>query len=153
VSEIAYRLARVSDIETLVALRLAFLAEGGYGGPDAPWLSGALREYFTTMLRNGYFVGAIAEVAGAVVGTSGMVYDRHPPRLSNPSGVAPYIMNMYVVPEYRRRGIATSLLQTLITEARAANCRVVTLHFWPGKSALYTKLGFVPVETEMKLEL
>jgi GNAT superfamily N-acetyltransferase len=82
-----------------------------------------------------------------------MVYDHRPPRLKNPTGLSPYILNTYVPPKYRHRGIATMLLQMLINHARAAGSKTITLHFWPGKSALYAKVGFVPTEAEMKLEL
>ncbi len=152
-SEISYRWAVPGDIEALVNLRLEFLAEGGQGGGEATGLPQAVRAYFSTMLPRGDFVAALAEADGIIVGVSGMVYDRHPPRLKNPSGIQPYIMNVYVRSAYRGRGIATELLKMLIGKARASGSKLITLHFWPGKSALYAKVGFVPTEAEMKLEL
>jgi len=152
VSEISYRFAIPSDIETLVRLRLEFLAEGGQGGTDSTGLPAGIRDYFSTKLPNGEFVAALAESDGTVIGGSGMIYDRRPPRSKNPTGLSPYILNMYVAPEFRRQGIATQLLQMLINHAKAAGSKVITLHFWPGKSALYAKVGFVPSEREMKIE-
>ncbi len=151
--KIAYRLAGVGDIAVLVQLRLDFLVEYGQNARKVSSLRPAIRKYFSTMLRAGAFVAAVAEVDGVIVGLSGMVYDRHPPQLKHPNGIYPYIMNVYVRPEFRRRGIATKLLKMLIREAKNAKANIVTLHFWPGKSELYAKVGFVPREREMQLAL
>jgi GNAT superfamily N-acetyltransferase len=153
VSEVTYRFAEASDIAALVELRLIFLAEAGMQAGQAPSLPDAIRTYFSTMLPTGAFVAAIAETGGAIVGIGGMTYDRHPPRLNNPTGLSPYIMNIYVRPEYRRRGIATQLLKMLTDRAKQAGGTTATLHFGPGKSELYAKCGFKPTDNEMKLIL
>ncbi len=141
------------DIDALVKLRLAFLSEGSGKPAAVVKLAGAIRNYFSRMIPAGAFVAAIAETGGEIVGTSGMVYDRHPPLLKNPTGLCPYIMNMYVRPEFRRRGVATRLLKMLLAEAKKSGGRSVTLHFWPGKSEFYAKVGFRRREREMVLEL
>jgi GNAT superfamily N-acetyltransferase len=153
VSKITYRLAQPRDVAQLTQLRLAFLAEGGQDVARARWLPRALRAYFSKNVASGAFIAAIAETAGVIVATSGMVYHRHPPRVSDPSGVYAYIMNVYVAPEFRRRGLASKLLKILTAHAKKDGCANVRLHFWKGRRALYAKAGFVPVKTEMKLTL
>jgi len=153
VIKITYRLARTRDAAQLTQLRLAFLAEGGQDVARARWLPRALRAYFSKNLASGAFIAAIAETNGVIIATSGMVYHRHPPRVGDPSGVYAYIMNVYVAPEFRRRGLATKLLKLLATRARKDGCEHVRLHFWKGRRALYAKAGYLPVKTEMKLTL
>jgi predicted GNAT family acetyltransferase len=47
-------------------------------------------------------------------------------------------MNMYTVPAWRGRGIASSLLQHML----AANCRRVILHAAPRAVPIYLRAGF-----------
>jgi GNAT superfamily N-acetyltransferase len=62
-------------------------------------------------------------------------------------------MNMYTRPAYRRGGIATELMARLIGCARENDCDRVSLHYHPQGRMLYLKLGFVAVETELRLNL
>lgn len=57
------------------------------------------------------------------------------------------IIDIALLPEFRRRGVGTRLLRELLDEARAAGRRVVihVEHENPARS-LYDRLGFVPVE-------
>jgi len=88
-----------------------------------------------------------------IVAVSGMVMHHNIPRHTNPTGLEPYILNVYVTPELRGRGISKHLLKMLIKEARKARAIKLTLRFWPGKEALYSKLGFKTTKNEMRLDL
>jgi GNAT superfamily N-acetyltransferase len=153
VSKITCRFATPADIPALVQLRLAFLLEGKFDPARVRKLPRALRAYFSKNIASGEFLAAVAETAGVIVATSGMVYHRHPPHPQNPAGLSAYIMNVYVAPEFRRRGLATKLLKLLATRAKKDGCEHVRLHFWKGRRALYAKAGYLPVKTEMKLTL
>jgi GNAT superfamily N-acetyltransferase len=153
VTKITCRFAGPADIPALVQLRLDFLTEGGQDVARARWLPRALRAYFSKNLASGAFIAAIAETAGVIVATGGMIYHRIPPSVKNPTGLSAYIMNVYVMPEFRRRGLATKLLKMLAARAKKAGCISVQLHFWKGRRALYAKAGYLPVKTEMKLKL
>ena len=152
-SRISYRLANSGDSESLANLRREFLTEGGGDAKVVGRLAGAIRTYFSEMLSAGDFVAAVAVVGDEIIGTSGMVYDRHPPLVKNPTGLCPYIMNMYVRPEYRRRGVATKLLKMLIAEAGKSGAQAITLHHWAGKRNFYAQAGFHPRQREMVLAL
>jgi GNAT superfamily N-acetyltransferase len=84
---------------------------------------------------------------------SGLVYHRHAPSAKNLSGVEVYIMNMYTLPEWRGRGIATALLEKLVAFARESNYYRIRLHTYPKALRLYTRAGFVLAGDEMKLDL
>jgi ribosomal protein S18 acetylase RimI-like enzyme len=63
-------------------------------------------------------------------------------------GTAWSIRDLYIAPEYRRRGIARTLLQHVISEARAAGAYRVSLQSEVGNTpalALYAAVGFQPV--------
>ena len=63
-----------------------------------------------------------------------------------------YIWNVYVEPDYRRRGIATKLTKRAIAYLHSLNCTHAILHASVYGKPVYEKLGFVP-KNEMILEL
>jgi GNAT superfamily N-acetyltransferase len=154
---IDYRLATIEDLESLVALRAAFLVESAGAEPTDPRileaLVEALRRYFASALPTGEFMGYLAIVEGRVVGTSGMVIHRRPPGPSNLTGCEAYVMNMYTLPAWRGRGIATALVRKLIDLAAKKGCKRLSLHATPLGRPIYAKAGFVPAESEMRLDL
>ena len=102
-------------------------------------------------LPAGIFRGWLAEGgAGRVVAGGGMMIV---PWLSRPADPAPrraWILNVYTDPEYRRRGIARRLMQTMIEWCRQAGFQSVALHSSDAGRPLYQSLGFKPTD-EMKL--
>lgn len=63
-----------------------------------------------------------------------------------------YIWNVYVEPDYRRRGIATKLTKEAIAYLHSLNCTHAILHASVYGKPMYEKLGFIP-KNEMILEL
>jgi GNAT superfamily N-acetyltransferase len=152
-AEIDYRLATAADVGELVRMREEFLrvvdGEAGVG----EGLAAAMREYFAAAVVSGEFVAYLAVAERKVVGASGLVWHRYPPSMVSMSGLRGHILNMYTVPGWRRRGIATELMRLLVAHAREKQCGRVTLRALPGAKRIYEGLGFVDVGTEMKLEL
>lgn len=62
------------------------------------------------------------------------------------------ILNLYTDPNYRRRGIARQLMQTMIDWCRRQGLARVTLHASDDGRHLYQSLGFEP-SNEMRLTL
>ncbi len=62
------------------------------------------------------------------------------------------ILNVYTYPEYRRRGIARQLMQTIIAWCQREGFARVTLHASDKGRHLYESLGFEP-SNEMRLTL
>jgi len=150
---VAFRLATAADIAALVNLRMAFLADVAGADPKDPVLLNALSRYFSVAVPAGEFTAYLAIANDQIIATSGLVYHRNPPSARNPQGKQAYIMNMYTVPAWRGRGIASELLTRLLAIARQENCRWVSLHSYPRAKPIYLKAGFQPVEDEMRLEL
>jgi GNAT superfamily N-acetyltransferase len=61
-----------------------------------------------------------------------------------------YIFGVYVMPEYRGRGLATQLTQATIAFLRGKNAYRILLHASPFGRPIYERLGFVPTN-EMEL--
>lgn len=151
--EIEIRLATAADVDALVHLRMTFLEEVAGANSRVPELLCSLRDYFQSALPSGEFMGYLAVADRQVVASSGMVIHRRPPRPSNLNGREAYIMNMYTLPAWRGRGIATALLAKLVILAGEKQCQRVSLHAMPMGRAIYAKAGFRPVEAEMPLDL
>ena len=142
-----YRRAKMEDVPALVALRIAFLEEISGAKISDSKLDESLAGYFNNGISSGEFVAFLAQADSKVIASSGLVIHRHPPSVNNPSGREAYIMNMYTVPEYRRRGIATRLLEMLVEYARENGCGKVSLHAMEKGRAIYLKAGFEAIAT------
>jgi GNAT superfamily N-acetyltransferase len=150
---IYYRRATTQDAESLAALRMAFLAEVS-GAAEDTTLQKSIEDYFARVIPTGELIVFIAVADEKILATSGLIFHVHAPSNRNPTGREAYIMNMYTLPAWRNRGIATRLLQMLIDQCREDNCTKVSLHVaQPGVRSLYEKFGFRPIETEMRLDL
>lgn len=148
-----YRFATAHDVDALIELRMAFLGEVAGADADDRELRGALRDYFGAALGAGEFVSCLAEMQGRVIAASGMVFHQHPPSSANRSGKVAYIMNMYTLPQHRGRGIATELVTRLIAHARQNDCARAFLHALPNARSIYERAGFLPDDSEMRLDL
>jgi len=101
--------------------------------------------------RNG-FIGWIAkDNSEEIIGTIGLVIDRHPPSPENLSGKIGYIMNLAVYPKYQNHGIATKLLKICFEWLKEQGIRLVSLHASEEGKSLYINLGFVD-SNEMRLK-
>ncbi len=126
------------------------------GHTDAALLEGVVRVselYFRAALANGKYRGWLAETEdGRVAGGAGVVINDWPAHPRETRALRVWILNMYVEPEFRRRGIARRLMETMIGWCREAGFVNVSLHASAEGRPLYESMGFVPTN-EMRLEL
>jgi GNAT superfamily N-acetyltransferase len=152
-----YRRANASDVEVLVDYRIRFLNELYHHPEDGETqvLREALQEYFSKAIPSNSFIAWLAEHDGKVVGTGGMVVWQIPGRYEGlESGRAGYILNMYTIPEARRNGICTRLLEELTKEAKSLGISYLHLHASKDGEGIYRKAGFADFDQpEMKLRL
>jgi len=94
----------------------------------------------------------VAEIDKLVVGTStGLLLDGYPIVLFERPATG-YIYGVYVLPGYRRRGIARELTNACVEWLRSAGCAVIRLRTSTQGRQLYESLGFVAGE-EMELRI
>ena len=150
---IEYRRATLEDLERLVAVRIEVLRAANGLGEDADMgrVEAESRRYYREALSSGAHTALLALDGDEVVGAGGVSYYRVMPTWHNPTGEKAYVMNMYTRPDYRRRGIATQLLDRLVRDARARGVTAVGLEATRMGRPLYLKYGFVAAQSEMEL--
>jgi Acetyltransferases len=140
-----YRRAALRDAELLAELRCEMLFGGE--GPETPernQMTELTKHFFEQMLSNGTTAAFLAEEEGIPVGTGAINYFLLPPNDWCPSGITAYVGNMFVRPEFRRRGIASALLKMLLEDAKARGCERIILNPTAEGMPLYRKFGFEP---------
>ena len=137
---IVYRRLCMDDIDTFIQMRLDQLAEEG-AKQDCD-LKPALYDYYKKHLADGSFVSWIALDGEKIIATSGLSFAEKPPYYGNPTGRYGILSSMYTLPEYRRKGIAKTLLKKIVDEAKAAGCGVIWITASDMGVLLYTDFGF-----------
>jgi GNAT superfamily N-acetyltransferase len=113
----------------------------------------AATEYFSKALADGSYRGFLAiDPSAAVVGGGGIVISEWPGIFGQVRAERAMILNVYVEPEHRRRGVARLLMETMIAWCRANGFANVALHASDEGRPLYESLGFKPTN-EMRLDL
>ncbi|MCK4896572.1 MAG: GNAT family N-acetyltransferase [Candidatus Heimdallarchaeota archaeon] len=150
-----YRRAELIDVENLVNLRIKFLYEAEKMNEEIPsdLLEESLTKYFTVHLQNGEFIAWFAVEDDLIVASSGVSFSIVPPSFGNVSGVEAYIMNMYTLPQARKKGIGTTLLGKLIEDIMEKKIKKVRLLTTELGKSLYVKAGFKESDSEMVLNL
>ncbi len=137
---VEYRKLAETDLDTFMEMRMQQLqAEGAEASFD---LKPHLQDYYKRHLKDNTFVSWLAIDEDKIVGTSGMSFVEKPPYYSCPSGKIGLLSSMYVVKEYRRRGIAKLLLDKVVNEAKEYGCAAVHITASDMGVLLYTDYGF-----------
>ncbi len=77
-----------------------------------------------------------------------------PGNLALPRGLTGIILNVYTLPEYRRKGLSKTIINRLVEEGRNANLDRIELRATKDGEQLYRQMGFYePVEKTMELKL
>ena len=136
--------AKATDSQLISAHRMAmFAAMGGYDGPILEEMYRACGPWLKRMIEENKYVGVITEDRGRPVASAGLLILDWPPHPFDPRGEKRgYILNVFVEPEYRHRGLARSLVERCMEEARVRNIRVMALHASDAGRPIYEKLGF-----------
>lgn len=140
---VTIRRAVADDAALMAQQRAAVWTEGGRWDADVLRAqTGTWTEWMRDAIESGTYVGFIAEESGAVAGSCGLLVHVALPRPHSPSDRTGRVQSMYVVPAYRRRGIARALMRELIAYARGADLSFLTLGTSEQARALYASLGF-----------
>ena len=132
------------DISVLVKYRLLYLAElqGEMEQTYREQLQKDLNTYFERALQEGRFMSILAEEDGKVVSFGGMVIREIPGDANRSTYLEGDILNMYTIPEARRKGISSLVLEGLLAEAKQKGITKVALHTSKDGEQLYRKFGF-----------
>ncbi len=139
------RVATLADVPTIVHFRYCMFAAMHYTPyTEASGMNDAYRAWLEPRLVQGDFIGWMAhdqnEQPIGSVGVELMERAPHPVDLSTRQG---HLVNVYVEPEHRRRGLARQLMQTALDWCRDQGIRVMTLTASDAGRPLYEAFGFV----------
>lgn len=144
-----FRKAEIADIPFLVELRKQQLLDEGSSPVNN--IDDELISYFTSSLIDESLISWLAIDNERIIATSGVCFYRLPPNYHNPTGWVAYITNMFTLNEYRKQGIASTLLKLVIDEAKSRNYRIIRLHASSDGKSIYSKFGFVDSKGYMAL--
>lgn len=147
-----YRKAVLLDVETLVVLRIEMLCEDSYlTDEQREIISENTKQFFEDGLKDDSVVCWVAAQEGSVIGMGCVNFFCFPPNDWCPNGKTGYIGNVYTLPDFRGRGVASEIVLRLENEAKARKCQRILLHATKMGRKLYEKNGFVNSEDTMVL--
>lgn len=143
-SSVTYMQAGSEHAGILADMRVAFLSAmlGAQPADVTERLREHLEAFFCRAVGEQSYISWIAKDEDIIVATGGMSVWQHPGNFINYEGRKGYIMNMYTMPEYRRRGICTELLTRLVNTGRALGVSSFELHATKEGEPVYIKEGF-----------
>ena len=95
------------------------------------------------MLADQKYFGWVIEDGDQAVASAGLLMLDWAPHFLDPTGEQRgYVLNVFVEPAYRRRGLAQALMSECMEEARRRGVRVVALHASKKGQPVYERLGF-----------
>lgn len=145
------RLATPQDIEVILHHRREMFREmGGKYALSLDQYESGSRLYFEAALKAGTYYGVLAEVDGEIAGGGGVVIADWPGSPLNFEPKRAWILNIYVEPHHRKKGLARNITKALIDWCKENGFQSVALHASEYGRALYEKLGFQPTN-EMRL--
>jgi predicted acetyltransferase len=141
---ITYSRATISDLQTIIDLRLIFAIE--FSGPQTSEsiqnFKNHNQDYIQRSIQNNSFIAYLAKIGNEIAGMGGLVIREQPGNFRNPSGKVGYLFNMYTFPKFRRKGICSELLRLLLEEAGSMGIMAFELHASEEGESVYKQNGF-----------
>ena len=95
------------------------------------------------MMLEDKYVGWIVSEDAKPVASAGLLILDWPPHLLDPAGERRgYLLNVFVEPDFRKRGLAHELVKLCLAEAARRGIVVVALHASDAGRPIYERLGF-----------
>lgn len=141
-----YSLRPVSqdDLELICLQRRRMFEDAGRADDVLAPMTGAFRDWLRPRLGTGAYFGWIAALNDQQpVGGIGMMVIDWPPHPSHPlQSARGYILNLFVAPEHRGRGVANALMDRARQEAQSRGLDYMVLHATEMGRPVYEKLGW-----------
>lgn len=132
-----------SDLELICSHRHRMFLEAGHAESVLEQMAAPFREWLLPRLADGRYFGFIAQSGSAPIGGVGLMQIEWPPHPLHPrQDRRGYVLNLYVVPEHRRRGVARELMRAAETEFRRLDLQFAVLHATEAARELYAALGW-----------
>lgn len=138
-----YRPVTEADLDLICRHRHEMFRSAGRPEDILQSMTAAFRPWLASRLRSGDYFGWIAEAGPDPVGGLGMMIIDWPPHPSHPDQAARgYILNVYVEPPHRGKGIARTLMNRAHDDAQRRRIGFLVLHATEAGRELYRRLGW-----------
>ena len=136
-----YRTATISDCEALTDLRMRMRKElDSDFNPELIYAE--TLDFFKRNIKSGTHIAFVCEYDRQLIATVGITLFEIMPTTKYPNGRAARLMNMYVEPFYRHKGIAKELLNCAMMYAKEHRIGKVMLNPSHMGKLLYENYGF-----------
>ena len=140
--KVTFRKLGKNDKELFISLRMVYLNnEFDINENVKKEIENNLKTYFDKYIEDG-FIGIIAEYNGKIVSVAYLAISEKPANPNFINGKTGTLLNVYTYPEYRKKGIATKLIEEIIEEAIKINIKLIYLKSTNAGIKLYEKSGF-----------
>jgi ribosomal protein S18 acetylase RimI-like enzyme len=154
--KIKFRMATADDVDQLIGLRILMQCEVHHKSTDQvdSEYRQVLRDYFIQNLQSGIYASAVADNDGCLVSANGLIIYQKPPSITGGRGLTGYISNVYTLPEFRKRGIASELMNLLIKYSQDSGLDKLHLGATEDGKDVYERVGFkFPTSAPLELKL
>lgn len=148
------RRATVDDVDLISDQRIAMFHDMGVTDDAAlNRMDATFRIWLINKITVGLYQGwFMLTEDGQVAAGAGLWLNEWIPHPYDARTIRGYILNVYTVPEHRRRGLARQLVETILDYCRERDIHVVALHASEGGRPIYESLGFAE-SNEMRIHL
>ena len=143
--------ANKNDIDELIRLRLAFITEdsGALSSRQEQCIEEQLRDYFNRKLEK-ELIAFVARDEKRIVAVAYLLLMEMPANARLQNGLYGEVLNVYTLPEYRGKGLCTTLMQLLIEYGKKCGLGCIDLSATENGYPIYAKLGFKEKEQNYK---
>jgi GNAT superfamily N-acetyltransferase len=139
----SYRPAIPGDLDLICRHRHEMFKASGRTDAIVQPSTNAFKDWLKPRIDDGSYFGWIAQIDGVDVAGLGMMVIDWPPHPSHPlQANRGYILNVFVEPLSRRRGLARALMGIAMEEAKQRNLQYLILHATAMAMPMYEKLGW-----------
>ena len=144
---ITYGLASKDDIEELIQLRIAYMIDdfGSISEEEKEGMKKQLPDYFARKLGT-ELIAFVARDNGRIVSVAYLHIIEMPANSILLNGVYGDVLSVYTEPEYRGRGLCTTLMNNLVEYGKTLGLGRIDLKATDEGYPIYEKVGFKDVE-------
>jgi len=143
-AKMTIRIATVADLDRLLQLSLRLASETHQGLPplDIEATEKANRLFFVAQLESPFSRTWVAEPEKEIVAIGTLIFVLRPSLAEKSTIIEAYFVNLYTLPEYRRRGYARAILDAAKAFVQKQGLTRIWLHSSNAGRPLYEATGF-----------
>lgn len=131
------------DLDLICRHREEMFRDAGRSGEVLTLMTGHFREWLQPRLQDGSYFGYVMSDDGAPVAGIGLMLIEWPPHPEHPTlDKRGYVLNVFVEPGYRKRGLARELMKLADAEFTRRGVSYAVLHATEKGRPLYQGMGW-----------